>query len=106
MLNFVLIATLAICNLHSPALLHAHDSDHDDLGALVDGEQAGAVDEPLPDSDHGIAPANDHHAPSAVSVADMGFEAPLAAPTRNFPSGRSAAMYSWATAPPTQPPSA
>lgn len=115
-LFLILIAmfTLAVCNLHPPSMLHVDEADHHahvaksgtDLVDAVADHAGDPATESDPDADHGVAPAGDHHAPPALTVTGSGLENPVAARNVRHSGGSVAALLSWATAPPTQPPSA
>lgn len=112
----ILIAmfTLAVCNLHPPSMLHVDEADHHahvaksgtDLVDAVADHAGDPATESDPDADHGIAPAGDHHAPPALAVAGSGLDNQLVARDVRYNGGGAVALLSWATAPPTQPPSA
>lgn len=114
LLILIAMFTVAVCNLHPPSMLHVDEADHhahaaqsgSDLVDSVDDHAGDPATESDPDADHGVAPAGDHHAPPALAVAGSGLANPMAARDVRHSGGSVAALLSWATAPPTQPPSA
>lgn len=114
LLILIAMVALAVCNLHPPSMQHVDEADHHAHAAqsgaglvdAIDDHIGGPATESDPDADHGIAPAGDHHAPPALAVAGSGLENPIAARNVRYNGGGTVALLSWATAPPTQPPSA
>lgn len=104
-MHLIAIATLVICNLHSPAMLHADEVGHDDHAAFVDSDDYELVSDSVPDTDHGTV-ANDHHAPTAMAVAASRMESPVLIDSQIHHLADPSKLASWATAPPTEPPAA
>lgn len=114
LLILIAMFTLVVCNLHSPSMLHADDADHhahtDQLGLGLADAVSDHVGEPATendlDADRGIAPVGDHHAPAALAIGGSSLEHPIAARDMRRNGGNAMALLAWATAPPTEPPSA
>jgi hypothetical protein len=102
-LQLIAIATLVICNLHSPSMLHAQEAAHDHHAELVSSDHHELDADAGSDVDH-AAVAHDHHGPSAMTVASLGLEFSAQIGSDRYVIAEPSALASWATAPPTQPP--
>lgn len=104
-LQLLMIVTLAIGNLHSPAMLHAEEADHAHHVETASPDHEQIADNQTHDMERGTL-AHDHHGPTAMTVAWPGIELP-----ENFASDRyhlavATELRSWPIAPPPEPPSA
>lgn len=104
-LLLIAIATLVICNLHSPSMLHVEEPGHDDYAALVESDHHDHTSESAPDVDHGTL-AFDHHVPTAMTVAASRMEIPTPIVSQRYHQVDASKLGSWATAPPVEPPAA
>ena len=104
-LLLIAIATLVICNLHSPSMLHAEEAGHDDHATLFASDHHDWTSDAVPDVDHGTV-AHDHHGPTAMTVAAARMEMPVPVASALHHLAEASKLASWATAPPIEPPAA
>lgn len=103
LLLLIAIATLVICNLHSPSMLHAEEAGHDDHAVFVESNHHDLTSDSAPDVDHGTL-VHDHHGPTAMTVAASRMEMPAPVASQRHHLAEAVALASWATAPPIEPP--
>lgn len=104
-LQLLMIVTLAISNLHSPAMLHAEESDHVHHVEAASSDHEQIADNQSHDMERGTL-AHDHHGPTAMTVASSAIEAPRNLSSGQYPLADASALRSWPIAPPPEPPSA
>ncbi len=104
-LHLCLIITMAICNLHSPSMLHAQEAEHSHHLEAADADHDALVSEQTDDMDRGTL-AHDHHAPTAMTVASPNVDMPLGYASGSYRLSNADALNSWTTAPPPEPPAA
>lgn len=61
------IATLVICNLHSPSALHVPEVQHDEHAVFGEAEHHHAAPDTADDLDYGTV-MHDHHVPNGLTV--------------------------------------
>ncbi len=101
-LHLCMVFTLAIGNLHSPSMFHAEEAHHADH---IDSDHSELAANSGHDVERGTL-AHDHHVPTAMTATLPRIDTPMAPATGTYRLSNSAALASWSTAPPPEPPAA
>ena len=86
-------------------MLHADEPDHVHHVEAAGSDHDQIADNQSEDMEQGTL-ADDHHGPTAMTVASAPIETPVKLPSNRHPFADAAALRSWPIAPPPEPPSA